>query len=141
MTAILVAMLSNPAVQVMIVGAVLTGTGWIGTHLGALIKAKADGTKYENGVAKIADAFGNAVMMVEQTMVPVVAEVLADGKVSPEEATRLRQAAWNSGVGVLGGDAGLDKLAKSMNIPRAQLELLLSQTLEALVYKLTPHDV
>jgi hypothetical protein len=139
MAAILAAILGNPAVQTAITGIIVAAIGYGGTWLAAWIKAKAKGTQFENAVGQMTTFMEASVLKVEQTLVPLSVAAMADGKLTAEEKTKLQQAAWNCFVSSIGGDAGLDKAAKSMGMSRPQLENFASSLLESLVYKCTEH--
>jgi hypothetical protein len=142
MTAIIITILSNPTVQITLVTALLAGTTWLGKQLVGLIKAKAEGTKYETGLLKITTAVTNAVLTVEATLVPkVLAAKGADSpggtKITDEEGAGLFDAAEKSVIAILGGDEKITKLCASMGMDRAMFDALLANMIEAAVQKLT----
>jgi len=137
MNQLLIDIFTSPVVVTAITGAIAAGVTWLGAKLSALIKAKTDGASYSNGLLQVTTVVTNAVLMVEQTLVPMAAEAMKDGKLDGAEKTKLYQAAWNAIMGALGGDAGVEKIAKMMSMSRPQFELFVSHAIEASVFKLT----
>lgn len=142
MSAILIAFFSNPQVQIVLVTALVAGTTWIGRHAVALVKAKAAGSKYEGGLLRITTAVTNAVLCVEQTLLPEIlaakSETSEGGtKITDAEGARLFGAAEKAVVEILGGSDKIDALCKEMGVTRGMFDALVCNMIEATVQKLS----
>jgi len=137
MSSIISAFFSNDIVVTAIVSGLVVATGWITRKVGAWIGAKTEGESYANMLAKLGTTVEMAVLTVEQTLVPEIIKAKADGKITDDESNRLFAAADESVVKILGGDAGIDKLCKSVKMSRGAFDAMRRNMIEACVHKLT----
>ena len=137
MSNIISAFLSNDIVVTAIVSGLVVATGWITRKIGAWIGTKTEGASYANMLAKVGTTIEAAVLTVEQTLVPEIIKAKADGKITDDESTKLFCAADESVVKILGGDAGIEKICKSVRMSRTAFDALRRNMIEAAVHRLT----
>ena len=100
----------------------------------ALLGARTQSTQLASTLMQVGDSVGAAVRHVEQTLRPAIQEATADGKVTPEEAAKLKQAAVDAVKAELGDRLG--GMAKLLGLTPEGVENFLARRIEAAVHEL-----
>ena len=137
MKQIALSFLTNDIVMGVLVTALVSATGWLTQRIGAWFGAKTAGSKYANMLSQIGHAVEAAVLTVEQTLVPKLIKAKADGVISSDEKNELFAAADEAVVTMLGGDAGIEKLCKSVRMSRGAFDAMRRNMIESAVHRLT----
>lgn len=117
-----------------ILGVLVAGLiGLAAKKLSDLLKAKVDNQLLEGALLRLNEAVGSAVLEVEQTVVKVLKEALADGALSEEEKARVKAAAVDKAKALL-GEKGLDQILKVLGLKSP--DELLAAKVEAAVASL-----
>jgi hypothetical protein len=142
MKEIAISILTNDIILGVLVTALVSATGWLTHKIGAWLGAKTEGASYANLLAKVGVAIETAVLCVEQTLVPLAIKAKAPNSpggtsITSDEANQLFAAADNAVVAMLGGDAGIEALCKSVRMDRMAFDAMRRNMIEAAVHKLT----
>ncbi len=113
----------------------LAALTWVAARLAQYVSAKVKNEWVRGALVRLDDAVLVAVREVQQVTVEAIKAGSADGKLTPEERTRAKQAAIDSVKSHL-GMKGIAELAKILGLEDGAIEKLLSSRVEAAVHDL-----
>jgi len=113
----------------------LAALTWVAAKVAQYIQAKVKNEYLRGVLVRLDDAVLAAVREVQQVTVEAIKAGSADGKLTPDERTRVKQAAIDSVKSHL-GTKGLSELAKILGLDGGAVEKLLSTRVEAAVHDL-----
>ncbi len=113
----------------------LAALTWAAAKLAQYIQAKVKSEYLRGVLVRLDDAVLAAVREVQQVTVEAIKAASADGKLTPEERAKVKQAAIDSVKSHL-GTKGLAELAKILGLEGGAIEKLLSTRVEAAVHDL-----
>jgi len=107
----------------------------IAARLSAYLREAGKGERLASAMLRLNDAVGTAVREIEQTVRPLVVAAAADGRITPEEAAQLKDAAMASARRYMGAHVGAD-LKKILGVTEDDFDRLLDAKVEAAVHDL-----
>jgi hypothetical protein len=113
----------------------LAALTWAAAKLAQYIQAKVKSEYLRGVLVRLDDAVLAAVREIQQVTVEAIKAASADGKLTPEERAKVKQAAIDSVKSHL-GTKGLAELAKILGLEGGAIEKLLSTRVEAAVHDL-----
>jgi len=113
----------------------LAALTWVAAKVAQYIQAKVKNEYLRGVLVRLDDAVLAVVREVQQVTVEAIKSASADGKLTPDERTRVKQAAIDSVKSHL-GMKGLGELAKILGLDSGAVERLLSTRVEAAVHDL-----
>ena len=111
------------------------GVTWLGGRVGELIQAKVNNETLRGVLLRLDDAVVTAVKDLEQTIVADAKVAAADGKISREEARRIKDKAVRQVKSYLGPD-GLKQLGTVLGLWELSVEDFIGSKVEASVLDL-----
>jgi hypothetical protein len=113
----------------------LAALTWVAAKAAQYIQAKVKNEYLRGVLVRLDDAVLGAVREVQQVTVEALKSGSADGKLTPDERARVKQAAIDSVKSYL-GMKGIAELAKILGLESGAVERLLSTRVEAAVHDL-----
>jgi hypothetical protein len=113
----------------------LTVLAWASIRLAQFIRAHTNNVRVQGVLLRLNDAVLTTVGAVEQTVVVAAKASCAGGKLSPDAAAKIKQAALDALKSHL-GKRGLDEVAGIIGIDSSAFDVFLSTRIEAAVGKL-----
>jgi hypothetical protein len=113
----------------------LAALTWVAAKIAQYIQAKVKNEYLRGVLVRLDDAVLAAVREVQQVTVEAIKSASADGKLTPDERARVKQAALDSVKSHL-GMKGINELAKILGLETGAVDRLLSTRVEAAVHDL-----
>jgi len=113
----------------------LAALTWVAAKVAQYIQAKVKNEYLRGVLVRLDDAVLAAVREVQQVTVEAIKSGSADGKLTPDERARVKQAAIDSVKSHL-GMKGISELAKILGLETGAVDKLLSTRVEAAVHDL-----
>lgn len=113
----------------------LAGLSWLSVKAAQLISAKVKNEYLKGVLVRLDDAVLVAVREVQQVTVDALKAASADGRLTPDERTKVKQAAIDSIKSHL-GTKGIAEVARVLGLEDGAVDKLLSTRVEAAVHDL-----